>query len=175
MRPRTVLREREKALFRRRSLELAREVATVTLQRVNDKATPSPAPPEDADDRSHWSRMLGLHPLVAFGMIAADMMLFGGEAASAGVGLLVTIPVALALAIPCVLLQRYSFKDPWGAALGKGLMVGVLTAIPFPIGSPITIAGGILGLRGLKPKARVALETRELPEIKTRMLPDAKK
>ena len=119
--------------------------------------------------------MLGLHPLVAFGMIAADMMLFGGEAATAGVGLAVTIPVALALAIPCILLQRYAFKDTWGAAFGKGMMVGVLTAIPFPIGSPLTIAGGILGLRGLKPKPKVQLETRELPEIKTRMLPDPKK
>lgn len=91
--------------------------------------------------------MLGLHPFVAFGMVAADMMLFGGEAATAGVGLAVTVPVALALTVPCILLQRYSFGDNWGAAVGKGLMVGVLTAIPFPIGSPLTILGAILGWR----------------------------
>lgn len=127
-------------------------------------------PPEESS-RAHWSRLLGLHPLVAFGMIAVDMMLFGGEAASGGIGLLVTIPVALALTIPCVLLQRYAFDDTWGAALGKGLMVGVLTAIPMPIGSPVTVIGGILGIRGMiKPKPK------ELgPRIKTRVLPETKR
>jgi hypothetical protein len=125
----------------------------------------------EEDTRTHWSRMLGLHPLVAFGMIAADLMLFGGEAATAGIGLAVTIPVALALALPCILLQRYSFKDDWGAAIGKGLMVGVLTAIPFPIGSPITIVGGILGLRGMKAKPK----SKELPQITTRILPEPRK
>lgn len=109
------------------------------------------APLEKAPAGGAWSRMLGLHPLVAFGMIAADMMLFGGETATGGVGLVVTIPVALALTLPCILLQRYSFGDDWGTAAGKGLMVGVLTAIPFPIGSPITILGGILGWRSKRP------------------------
>lgn len=123
------------------------------------------------DSRAHWSRLLGLHPLVAFGMIAVDMMLFGGEAASLGIGLMVTIPVALALAIPCILLQRYSFKDTWGAAVGKGLMVGVLTAIPFPIGSPLTVVGGVLGLRGLKKPKHKHLTA----PIKTRVLPGPKR
>lgn len=104
-------------------------------------------------------------------MIAADMMLFGGEASTGGVALAITIPVALALALPCILLQRFSFKDPWGAAIGKGMLVGVLTAIPFPIGSPLTIIGGILGLRGLKPRPKLA----PVAPIQTRFLPDVKK
>lgn len=98
------------------------------------------------------AQALGLHPLVAFGMFACDWMLFGGEAGSAGVGLAITIPIALALVIPSILVQRYSFKDGWGAAIGKGLLVGVLTAIPMPIGSPVTFAGGVLGL--LRPRAK---------------------
>ena len=53
---------------------------------------------------------------------------------------------ALALTLPCILIQRYSFKDGWGAAIGKGLLVGVLTAIPLPLGSPATLAGGVIGL-----------------------------
>src|SRR5262245_1109415 len=96
--------------------------------------------------RAALARSLGLHPLVAFGMFACDWMLFGGEAGSAGVGLALTVPIALALMIPCILIQRYSFGDRWGAALGKGLLVGVLTAIPLPIGSPVTLAGGVIGL-----------------------------
>lgn len=113
------------------------------------------APPghEAETGRARLARSLGLHPLVAFAMFACDWMLFGGEAGSLGVGLAVTIPVALALTIPCVLVQRYSFKDTWGAALGKGLLVGVLTAIPLPIGSPLTLAGGILGFFKPRPKA----------------------
>ncbi len=102
--------------------------------------------------RAGVAQALGLHPLVAFGMFACDWMLFGGEAGSAGVGLAITIPIALALTIPSILVQRYSFKDGWGAAIGKGLLVGVLTAIPMPIGSPITFAGGVLGL--LRPRAK---------------------
>jgi hypothetical protein len=103
--------------------------------------------------RERLARSLGLHPLVAFGMFACDWMLFGGEVGTGGVGLAVTIPVALALVVPCVLLQRYAFRDSWGAALGKGLMVGVLTAIPMPIGSPATAIGGVLGLLAPRPKA----------------------
>lgn len=105
---------------------------------------------EKAKTRGKWASAIGLHPLVAFGMVAADMMLFGGEMASGGVGLAVTIPIALALTVPCVLLQRYSYGDTWGEAFGKGIMVGVLTAIPFPIGSPVTILGAIVGWRSKK-------------------------
>lgn len=113
------------------------------------------APPDTAagGTRAQLTRSLGLHPLVAFGMFACDWMLFGGEVGSLGVGLTVTIPIALALTIPCVLLQRYSFKDSWGAAIGKGLLVGVLTAIPLPIGSAFTLIGGVLGLFKPRPKA----------------------
>ncbi len=113
-------------------------------------SAPGEARIEETRPRGRWASALGLHPLVAFGMVAVDMMLFGGEMASGGVGLAVTIPIALALTVPCVLLQRYSYKDGWGEALGKGLMVGVLTAIPLPIGSPVTILGAIVGWRSKK-------------------------
>ncbi len=108
-----------------------------------DKIEP---PRASAGIRARLAHAVGLHPLVAFGMFACDWMLFGGEAGSGGIGLAITVPVALALTIPCVLIQRYSFGDRWGAALGKGLLVGVLTAIPMPLGSPATLAGGVIGL-----------------------------
>jgi hypothetical protein len=85
-------------------------------------------------------------------MFAADWMLFGGEAGTAGVALAVTMPIALALMVPSVLIQRYSYGDPWGGAIGKGLLVGVLTAIPMPIGSAFTLIGGVIGLLGPKKK-----------------------
>jgi hypothetical protein len=123
--------------------------------RSDELASPEPREDTRENARTKLARTLGLHPLVAFGMFACDWMLFGGEAATAGVGLTVTIPIALALVIPSVLLQRYSYGDRWGASIGKGLLVGVLTAIPMPIGSPVTLVGGVLGLLG--PKKRPAL------------------
>ncbi|MBU1878819.1 MAG: hypothetical protein KJ734_07705, partial [Chloroflexi bacterium] len=71
-------------------------------------------------------QMLGLHPLVGFGMFAVDSMLFAETLATAGIGWTITVPVAVALTIPCVLLQKYAIGDGWGVAIGKGLMVGVL-------------------------------------------------
>ncbi|MEZ4298736.1 MAG: hypothetical protein R3B70_27545 [Polyangiaceae bacterium] len=120
---------------------------------------------EEQSKRAKLAQALGLHPLVAFGMFACDWMLFGAEAGTAGVGLAITIPVALALTIPSVLIQRYSFGDVWGAAIGKGVLVGVLTAIPMPIGSAVTLAGGVIGLFARGKPALPAKETAgELPE-----------
>ena len=66
--------------------------------------------------------------------------------ATFGAGWIITVPIALALSIPCILIQKKSFGDDWGAALGKGLMIGVITAIPTPIGSVFSASGGVLGV-----------------------------
>lgn len=92
------------------------------------------------------SQKLGLHPLVAIGMSAVDAMLFAETVGTAGIGWIVTVPIALALSIPCILLQKYSFGDNWGAAIGKGLLIGVLTAIPTPLPSLASIGGGVVGV-----------------------------
>jgi hypothetical protein len=62
------------------------------------------------------SQIFGLHPLVGFGMVAVDLMLFGVESAILQVGWVVTIPVAIALAIPCALIQK--FNNPDSGAFG---------------------------------------------------------
>lgn len=94
----------------------------------------------------HVLRQLGLHPLVAFAMIVVDLMLIAADLATAAT---VSILVAVILTVPCVLLQRYAYKDEWGVAVGKGLIVGILTAIPTPLPSLVTGAGGIAGTIGL--------------------------
>ena len=91
------------------------------------------------------SAKVGLHPLVGFGMFAVDWMLFGPEAGSLGITWPISLTVAAGLTIPCILIQRYGFKENWGLALGKGLMVGVLTAIPSPLPSVLTFVGGAMG------------------------------
>lgn len=94
---------------------------------------------------AHIFHTLGLHPLVAFGMIAVDLMLFAAEGATFEGSWPVSVAVGIALTIPCILIQRHGYKDPWGLAVGKGMMVGLLTAIPTPLPSVITLTGGVFG------------------------------
>lgn len=91
------------------------------------------------------SRSMGLHPLVGFGMFAIDMMLFGAETITFELTWPISVAVGAALTIPSVLIQRYSFKDNWGAAVGKGLLVGVLTGIPTALPALVPLLGGALG------------------------------
>ena len=90
-------------------------------------------------------QMMGLHPLVGFGMFAVDGMLFTAEGATLGASWVISIGVAIALTIPCVLIQKYGFKDEWGLAIGKGIMIGCLTAIPTGLPSVVPLVGGALG------------------------------
>ena len=91
------------------------------------------------------SRSFGLHPLVGFGMFAVDMMLFGAETLTFELTLPLSVGIGAALTIPSILIQRYSFKDEWGAAIGKGMLIGVLTAIPTSLPSMVPLLGGALG------------------------------
>jgi len=92
------------------------------------------------------AKTMGLHPLVAIAMILVDLMLFPSDATP--VTWIVSVAVALALVIPCVLMQRFAYKDTWAVAISKGMIVGVLTAIPSPLPSIATAAGGVAGLIG---------------------------
>jgi hypothetical protein len=95
--------------------------------------------------RKSFMQEYGLHPLVGFGMFAVDWMLFAGEVGTLGASWPVSIPVAIVLTIACTLIQRYAFKDDWGTAAGKSLIIGLLTAIPTPIPSIVPLSGGLLG------------------------------
>jgi hypothetical protein len=92
-----------------------------------------------------FSQACGLHPLAGFGMFAADWMLFGNESTTLGAGWLISIPVAFALTIACMFIQRYAFRDEWGAAIGKSLLVGLLTGIPTALPSIVALGGGAIG------------------------------
>ena len=91
------------------------------------------------------SQSLGLHPLVGFGMFAIDMMLFGAETITFELTWPISVAIGAVLTIPSILIQRYSFKDNWGAAVGKGMLVGVLTGIPTALPALVPLLGGTLG------------------------------
>lgn len=91
-------------------------------------------------------KALGIHPLAAAGVIAVDSMLFGGTVATAGTGWVVSVPVGIALAVAvCLVQHRGSQHDDLGLAAGKGLIVGLLTAIPTPLPSVLVAGAGTAG------------------------------
>lgn len=90
-----------------------------------------------------FCQFTGLYPTAAFLMIVLDVMLFvsGGLVISWSI----SIPIGIVATIICVLIQKNATRDSWGLAVGKGLFVGLLTAIPTPLPSFITLIGGGLG------------------------------
>ncbi|HZT58718.1 MAG TPA: hypothetical protein VFA21_08855 [Pyrinomonadaceae bacterium] len=87
----------------------------------------------------------GLHPSVGFSLFAVDTMLFASEVLTVEATWALTVPIGLALIVPAALLQKRLYGDSWKAAVGKGLLVGLLTAIPLPLASIMTFAGGLIG------------------------------
>lgn len=89
---------------------------------------------------------IGLHPAAATGVIAIDLMLFGATAATLGVGWTVSIPVGFVLRVATALIQNRGFlQDDPGLAVGKGVLVGLLTAIPTPLPSVLVLGAGVAG------------------------------
>ncbi len=87
---------------------------------------------------------VGIHPLAAVGVVAVDSMLFGGTVSTGGVGWAASVPVGIALGIAVGIIQRRG-HDNLGLAVGKGLMVAVLTAIPTPLPSALVAGAGTAG------------------------------
>ncbi len=90
-----------------------------------------------------FCQLTGLHPLVAILLFVLDNMLF----ASGGLVISwpISIPIGIAATIICVLIQKNAMREQWGLAIGKGLFVGLLTAIPTALPAFITAIGGGLG------------------------------
>jgi len=94
-----------------------------------------------------FSQMFGIHPIVAFSLFAIDWMLFGSELVTLGTDWVITAPIGLLLGIAAMFVQRYGFKDDLGVAIGKGLLLGLLTAIPTALPSlamlPLAAIGAV--------------------------------
>ena len=97
-----------------------------------------------------FCQTFGLHPLTAMGLFVVDWMLFGEEVATAGIGWVISLPVGMALGLAVILIQKHAYRDETMPALAKGLLVGLLTAIPTPLASfgmlPMAAFGAIRSL-----------------------------
>jgi preprotein translocase subunit SecG len=106
----------------------------------------SPTPPPDFRE---FAATCGLHPFAGFGLFALDQMLAGLEIVSFFTLLIASILVSLAL-IPCVILLQRSYGDGWGAATGKGVLAGLITACPGSFMSVFTAGWAVMGVIGMR-------------------------
>jgi hypothetical protein len=93
-----------------------------------------------------FSQMFGVHPAIAFLTLIVDLMLFGGEVATMGAILPVSIAAGGVLGLITYLAQRKWYGDDKDSAAIKGLILGFLTAIPTPLPALLTVSSGIVGL-----------------------------
>jgi hypothetical protein len=102
-----------------------------------------------------WSRVFGLHSSAAALAVLVDLM--ANSASILSMGLLVPVEILCGLALVGIVykIQRAWYGDDRDSALIKGLVVGLLTAIPVAT-TPFVLAyagiGGVLGL-GQAPRA----------------------
>jgi hypothetical protein len=122
-------------------------------------------PPLDSRAALHqrgFAQVFGLDPRVAFLTVVVDAMLFGGDVATAGAGALLSVPAGLVLGVITYKAQRHWYGDDRESALIKGLVVGLLTAIPTSLPGLLTVPSGIIGLahmlRRKKPEDRLVID-----------------
>jgi hypothetical protein len=93
-----------------------------------------------------FGQLFGIHPTIASLALIVDLMLFGGEVLTLGELLPVSIGAGFVLGIITYLAQRKWYGDDKEAARIKGLIIGLLTAIPTPLPAALYIPSGIVGL-----------------------------
>jgi hypothetical protein len=93
-----------------------------------------------------FAQMFGLHPMMAFLAIVLDVMLFGGEIASGGVLVFFSLLAGVVFGVITFLAQRNWYGDDHAGAVIKGLIMGLLTAIPTPLPALLYAPAGVVGI-----------------------------
>ncbi len=104
----------------------------MSIERRPDE-NPFPAPP--------------IHALAALATIALDGLFGIPELAAVSIPILSPIVGALGFAAT-TLVQRFVAKDEWGASLAKGVVLGIVAGVPYPVagtavGAPLLIWAGL--------------------------------
>jgi len=93
-----------------------------------------------------FAATFGLDPRVAVLTVIVDVMVFGGDAITLGALIPIGIAVGAILAFIVYKIQMTWYGDDHDSALIKALIIGLLTAIPAPLGPLFAIPGGLLGV-----------------------------
>jgi hypothetical protein len=93
-----------------------------------------------------FSQLFGLDPRIAFVTLIVDVMLNAGDLAS--MGLLFPVSVAAGVVLGYIVYkgQMNWYGDDKESARIKGIILGLLTAIPTPLPELLYIPAGLLGL-----------------------------
>jgi hypothetical protein len=92
------------------------------------------------------AQTFGVHPMGAFGIVGADMMLHSADVMSAGLLMPFSALAAVVLAFIVYRMQRAWYGDDHNSALIKCALVFLLTLIPSPLPYALFIPAGIIGL-----------------------------
>ena len=89
-----------------------------------------------------------LHPLAALAIIALDGISGTIEILDPFVLVVSCVGVGLLGFASTTLVQRHLANEGWGAAIAKGLVMGILAGVPYPvlgtaIGTPLLIWAGV--------------------------------
>jgi hypothetical protein len=101
-----------------------------------------------------FGQVFGLDPRIALLTVVVDAMLFGGQIATLGASLTLSVPAGLVLGAITYKVQRHWYGDDRESALIKGLIVGLLTALPTSLPGLLTIPSGLVGLVHMLPWRR---------------------
>ena len=103
-------------------------------------------PHQAAASSRGFLQLFGLDPRIAVLTFLVDTMLFGGTVVSFGL----LIPIAMAAGVVLGLItyraQIRWYGDDREAALIKGCIIGLLTAIPTPLPALVYLPSAIIGL-----------------------------
>jgi hypothetical protein len=91
-------------------------------------------------------QLFGLDPRIAFLTFVIDLMIFGGVTLTLGLLIPIAVIAGIVLGFITYRAQMKWYGDDRDAALIKGLIVGLLTAIPTPLPAILYVPSGLLGL-----------------------------
>lgn len=101
---------------------------------------------QSAKSSGGFIQLFGLDPRVAFLTFIIDLMIFGGVTLTLGLLIPIAVVAGIVLGFITYRAQMKWYGDDRDAALIKGLIVGLLTAIPTPLPAILYVPSGILGL-----------------------------
>lgn len=110
-----------------------------------------------------FGQLFGLEPRIAILMLVVDSMLFGGTVMTLGLLIPVSLAAGAILGFIAFRAQIKWYGDDREAALIKGLIVGLLTAIPTPLPPLLYLPSGIIGLIHNRQKPPASLGSRGEP------------
>jgi hypothetical protein len=93
-----------------------------------------------------FAQLFGLDPRIAILTFTVDMMLFGGAVLTFGLMIPVSLVAGIILGFITYRAQMKWYGDDRESALIKGVIIGLLTAIPTPLPAIVYVPSGVLGL-----------------------------